>query len=136
MLGSLLRIPPRRAVTGVAAALVWLGLAVMGPAPWAPLAPAAAAAAERICLSGSAAQSVVYSGQARRLSELRGAIEGELIRADLCRDGDRYVYAVTTLGADGKVRRRLVDATPSGQAPSRPAKAAPMLAVPVTPDSN
>lgn len=94
----------------------------------------AAAADERACLSGSDAQAAVYAGQARKLSELRGAFDGELIRADLCRQGAGYVYVVTTLGANGKVTRRLVDATPAAASPPRPAAAAqPMLAVPVRP---
>lgn len=94
----------------------------------------AAAAEERACLSGSDAQAAVYAGQARKLSELRGAFDGELIRADLCRQGAGYVYVVTTLGANGKVSRRLVDATPAAPPPPRPAAAAqPMLAVPVRP---
>lgn len=98
-------------------------------------APTPAAAEPRVCLGGAAAQEVVYAGRARRLSELRGAFDGELIRADLCRDGNGYVYIVTTLGANGKVSRRLVNANPAASpganpaaAPSRPAIAQPMLA--------
>ena len=107
------------------AALLAAGLA------WDAAPTPAAAAEPRVCLGGAAAQEVVYAGRARRLSELRGAFDGELIRADLCRDGNGYVYIVTTLGANGKVSRRLVNANPDANpaaAPARPAVAQPMLA--------
>jgi hypothetical protein len=119
-----------RAFARASALVVWLAV---GGAGLGPFAATPAAAQARVCLDGSAAQAAVFAGQARRLSELRGAIDGELIRADLCRDGDRFVYVVTTLGASGKVSRRLVDADPATLLPGRPPVAAPMLAVPVRP---
>jgi hypothetical protein len=79
----------------------------------APSARAAEPQANRTCLTPTATQEAVYAGQARRLSEVRDGIEGELIRADLCRDGSGYVYIVTTLGKNGKVKRQVLDATPS-----------------------
>lgn len=115
----------RRAAMGLIAAAVVCAAMTLTVAP--------VRADERTCLSGTDAQALVYAGQARKLSELRGSLDGELIRADLCREGAGYVYIVTTLGSNGKVTRRLVDATPSATPPSRPAVAAPMLAVPARP---
>jgi hypothetical protein len=75
--------------------------------------PAEAAEIDRTCLTPSAAQEAVYAGQARRLSEVRDGLDGELIRADLCRNGSAYVYVITTLGKNGKVKRQVLDASPS-----------------------
>jgi hypothetical protein len=105
-------------------------LAALGVAGALATASTPAAADERTCLTGSDAQAIIYSGQARKLSELRGGLDGELIRADLCRQGSGYVYVVTTLGANGKVTRRFIDANPAAVA--RPAAPQPMLA-PVQP---
>lgn len=105
-------------------------LAALGVAGALATVSAPAAADERTCLTGSDAQAIIYSGQARKLSELRGGLDGELIRADLCRQGSGYVYVVTTLGANGKVTRRFIDANPAAVA--RPAAPQPMLA-PVQP---
>lgn len=121
---DMLRCPTLRLFT--LSALAALGMA----GSLATASTPAAAADERTCLSGSDAQAIIYSGQARRLSELRGGLDGELIRADLCRQGSGYVYVVTTLGANGKVTRRFVDANPTAVA--RPAAPQPMLA-PVQP---
>lgn len=63
-----------------------------------------------VCLGGIATQNALVSGQARRLSEIRPQLSGEIVRTDLCRDRDHLVYRVMVLDDRGRVRPVLVDA--------------------------
>jgi hypothetical protein len=137
----------RRAVRRFALAVVLAVPPLTGLPVAVPVVGAGAARAEEIdraCLAGADAQGVIYAGQARRLSEVRGAIDGDLIRADLCKNGSGYVYIITTLAPNGKVSRRLVDANPPGlpttaaaaagaPAAARPSASAPFVVAPARP---
>lgn len=63
------------------------------------------------CLSGSLVQEVLAQGRVKRLAEIRRGLDGEIVRADLCRTGGGLVYRVTLLDDVGRVRRLLIDAS-------------------------
>jgi hypothetical protein len=73
--------------------------------------PAGAASAQ--CLSQQQARSAVQSGEALPLGSVAGAVGGEIVRAELCREGGRLVYMLSVLSG-GRVANRVVDAR-SGQ---------------------
>jgi len=63
------------------------------------------------CLSGAVVQEVLAQGKIRRLAEIRRGLDGDIVRADLCRSGTTLVYRVTLLDRSGRVHRVLLDAT-------------------------
>lgn len=65
--------------------------------------------AEAACLSQSEARTAVSSGEARPLGSIAGAVSGEIVRADLCREGGRLVYVLSVL-TGGRVANMVVDA--------------------------
>ncbi len=71
------------------------------------------AAAQAACLSQSEARAAVANGQARSLGSLAGSVGGEIVRADLCKEGGRFVYRLSVV-IGGKVVQRVLDAS-SGQ---------------------
>ena len=73
------------------------------------LAFSATTGAEAACLSQSEARAAVSSGEARPLGSIAGAVSGEIVRADLCREGGRLVYVLSVL-TGGRVANMVVDA--------------------------
>ncbi len=63
------------------------------------------------CLAGAVVQEVLAQGKIRRLAEIRRALTGDIVRADLCRSGSILVYRVTLIDEGGRVRRVLLDAS-------------------------
>ena len=66
------------------------------------------------CLSGAQARQAVQSGEAQPLGSVAGGLGGEVVKAQLCRQGGRLVYVIGVLQKNGQVVRRTVDAR-SGQ---------------------
>lgn len=62
------------------------------------------------CLGVGGTHEAVRSGSVRRLAEIRRNLDGDILRADLCRGGDLLIYRVTLLDPSGHVRRVLLDA--------------------------
>ncbi|ADZ71337.1 PepSY domain-containing protein [Polymorphum gilvum] len=62
------------------------------------------------CLSQGEAQQVVASGRAAPLGAVMGAVRGEVVKAQLCLEGGRYVYRLSVL-ANGQVTTQVVDAS-------------------------
>lgn len=77
------------------------------------LALLAPAAAQAQCLSQSQARQAVQAGEARPLGSIAGSAGGEIVRAELCRQGGRLVYVLSVLDG-GRVKERVIDAR-SGQ---------------------
>ncbi|MHC5654266.1 PepSY domain-containing protein [Stappia sp.] len=71
------------------------------------------AEAQAACLSQGEARAAVQNGEAQPLGRVAGAVGGEIVRADLCREGGRLVYVLSVLSG-GRVANRVVDAR-SGQ---------------------
>ncbi len=69
-----------------------------------------AAPVEAACLSQGQARQVVASGQAKSLGSVRGQAGGEIVKAQLCKQGGRYVYRLQVL-VNGKVRTKVVNAS-------------------------
>lgn len=65
--------------------------------------------AQAQCLSQAEARAAVSSGQVLPLGRVAGAVGGEIVRADLCREGGRLVYVLSVLSG-GRVDTRVVDA--------------------------
>jgi len=67
-----------------------------------------------VCLSKVEQRAAVHSHQAISLAQAlkarTRARHGDLVRARLCREGDRLVYVLTLLGRSGKVITATVDA--------------------------
>lgn len=83
----------------------WIGAGVVGLALlFGAVAPAAAQ-----CLSQGEARQAVASGQARPLGSLKGQLGGEIVKAQLCKQGGRYVYRVSVL-VNGQVKTKTIDA--------------------------
>ncbi|WP_349360089.1 hypothetical protein [Stappia sp.] len=61
------------------------------------------------CLGAGAARAAVASGEALPLGSIAGRLGGEIVRADLCRQGGRLVYVLSVL-VSGRVSERVVDA--------------------------
>jgi len=99
-------------------ALVGAGL-LAGAVLWAPAAGRAAdprTLSASDCLSEAQQRQAVSSGKAVTLAAAIRASKrrapGEVVRAQLCRQGDgSFVYVLTVLARNGKVSRALVDAT-------------------------
>lgn len=70
------------------------------------------------CLSAGEARAAIASGRAlapgRITARLQRRYQVDIIDVQLCAEGRRYVYRVTVLRANGRVRRVVVDAS-SGQ---------------------
>lgn len=66
--------------------------------------PAAAA-----CLSQGEARAAVNSGQARPLGAVQGQAGGQIVKAQLCVEGGRYVYRLSVL-VNGKVTTKVISA--------------------------
>ncbi|MEM1045181.1 MAG: PepSY domain-containing protein [Pseudomonadota bacterium] len=62
------------------------------------------------CLSGGQARAAVQSGEAAPLRAVAGGVGGEVVKAQLCRQGGRLVYVVGVLQRNGQVVRRVIDA--------------------------
>ena len=55
------------------------------------------AAAQAQCLSQAEARDAVASGKAASLGSMKGAAGGEIVKAQLCIEGGRYVYRLSVL---------------------------------------
>lgn len=66
------------------------------------------------CLRSEGAVEAVREGRARPLAEIRRTLDGDLLRATLCRDRDGLVYSITLLDRRGRVRHIDVDAVTGG----------------------
>ncbi|MBO9424429.1 MAG: PepSY domain-containing protein [Labrenzia sp.] len=66
-------------------------------------------AASANCLSQAEARAVVASGQAQPLGAVAGQAGGEIIKAQLCRQGGGYVYVLSVL-KNGQVTNVTVNA--------------------------
>ncbi|WP_208979157.1 PepSY domain-containing protein [Stappia stellulata] len=75
----------------------------------AVLAVAVPGFAQAQCLDQSQARAAVANGQALPLGRVAGSVGGEIVRADLCREGGRLVYVLSVLSG-GRVDNRVVDA--------------------------
>lgn len=62
------------------------------------------------CLSQGEAQQAVASGQALPLGAVAGSVGGEIVKAQLCVEGGRYVYRLAVL-ANGQVTTVVVNAS-------------------------
>jgi uncharacterized membrane protein YkoI len=65
--------------------------------------------AQAACLSDSAARKVVASGKAASLGSVKGRVQGEILKAQLCEQGGGYVY-VLSVKKGGKVTTVTVNA--------------------------
>ena len=66
------------------------------------------------CLSGAQARAAVQSGEALPFRNFAGGLGGEVVKAQLCRQGGRLVSVVGVLQSNGQVAKRVIDAR-SGQ---------------------
>jgi len=73
------------------------------------VAPAAAAGK---CLSNEQARKVIERGEAVQFSAVRKKVQGEILKARLCKKGAGYAYEVTVISKNGAVKTRTIDATP------------------------
>lgn len=72
------------------------------------LLTAAPAAAE--CLSAQQARQAVASGDAVRLGAVARRVRGDIVNAQLCRQGGRLVYRLAVMTAGGSVATVVIDA--------------------------
>lgn len=72
-------------------------------------------AASAACLAPREQRALVRSGEVMRPARIGRALDGEVLRLQLCEQGGRLVYQATVLGRNGRVRQRVVDAR-SGEA--------------------
>jgi len=66
--------------------------------------------AHAACLSQSEARAAVASGQAKSLGSVQGQAGGEIVKAQLCLEGGRYVYRLSVL-VNGKVTTKVINAS-------------------------
>jgi len=71
---------------------------------------AAVAPASAQCLSQAEAREAVASGRAVPLGSVAGAAGGEIVKAELCRQGGGYVYRLS-VRINGQVVTRTVNAS-------------------------
>lgn len=71
---------------------------------------AAVAPAHAACLSQGEARQAVASGQAASLGSVAGSVGGEIVKAQLCKQGGGYVYRLSVL-KNGKVTTVTVNAS-------------------------
>lgn len=96
-----------------ALAFATTGTAAMagGSAPGTPTVSNASAPVDSGCLSATAIQDALVSKQAIRLADIRHKLQGDIVRADLCRANGKLAYLVTVLTPEGGVKRVSVDAS-------------------------
>ncbi len=70
---------------------------------------AAVGSANAACLSQSQTRQAVANGQAAPLGAVRGQVNGEIVKAQLCQQGGGYVYRLSVL-KNGKVTTVTVNA--------------------------
>jgi hypothetical protein len=72
------------------------------------------AAAPLLCLSPEERRAAIAGRQAvplaRAVSSVRRSVPGEVVRAQLCRNGGALVYMLTVLSRNGRVTRATLDA--------------------------
>lgn len=68
------------------------------------------AAAQGACLSRADQRQAIRSGDAIRPGQVRRALNGKVIRLDLCRTASGLVWQVTTLRKNGRVTGHVIDA--------------------------
>jgi uncharacterized membrane protein YkoI len=90
-------------------------LLLMTLALLAKLSLPAAAQEQPRCLTRAEQRTAIAAGEAIPLATARQMLHqrmnGELVRARLCRESGRLIYRLTVLARDGKVRQVTVDAT-------------------------
>jgi hypothetical protein len=90
-------------------------LLLMTLALLAMLSLPAAAQEQPRCLSRAEQRAAIAAGEAIPLATarqmLRQRMNGELVRARLCRESGHLIYRLTVLARDGKVRQVTIDAT-------------------------
>lgn len=79
--------------------------------PGAAVMANASAPVDTSCLSATAIQDALVSKQALRLADIRHKLQGDIVRADLCRSNGKLAYLVTVLTPEGGVKRVSVDAS-------------------------
>ena len=84
------------------AAVVLLAATVLSAAGAGPAAAA--------CLSSGEARQAVASGEAQRLGSVVGAVDGDIVNAELCESGGRLVYRLAVMREGGEVVTVVVDA--------------------------
>jgi uncharacterized membrane protein YkoI len=62
------------------------------------------------CLSQGEARQAVASGKAASLGSMKSAAGGEIVKAQLCVEGGRYVYRLSVL-VGGKVQTKVLNAS-------------------------
>jgi len=62
------------------------------------------------CLSQGDARQAVASGKAASLGSMKSAAGGEIVKAQLCIEGGRYVYRLSVL-VGGKVQTKVLNAS-------------------------
>ncbi len=62
------------------------------------------------CLGPGGVEDALRTGRARRLTEIGRTIDGDILRAELCRAVETLVWRVTVVDEGGRVRRILLDA--------------------------
>jgi hypothetical protein len=96
-----------RAALATSLVIAWLG------------GPAVATEPQLACLAAREARAAVRGGHAldfaRIKSEVERATGSEVLRAQLCRQAGRLVYALTMLRFDGQVMAMVVDALDGAQ---------------------
>lgn len=69
----------------------------------------AAVPASARCLSQAEARQAVASGQAAPLGSVAGAAGGEIVKAQLCQEGGRFVYRLSVV-VGGAVQTKVINA--------------------------
>lgn len=66
------------------------------------------------CLSAQETRQAINSGRARHVAEITAAVSrvagGDVIKVNLCRNGNGLVYQLVTLSRQGAVSRFVIDA--------------------------
>jgi hypothetical protein len=77
--------------------------------------PRSGVAAESVhCLTGDEQRAATANGKTMPLATVIHALRRapkDVIKAQLCQEGDRLIYQLTLLARDGKVKRAVVDAS-------------------------
>lgn len=66
--------------------------------------------AQATCLNKKETRKVVNNGDALPFSAVKGKVRGEIVRAVLCQEGNKYVYRITVLSKKGDVKTVKVNA--------------------------
>lgn len=86
------------------------GLSALLVALSAVAAAASDPVAETACLDAAAQRAAVETGTARRFATLGRTLDGDVLRADLCRADAGLVYRVVVIDDGGRVRHLRLDA--------------------------